>query len=315
VNLSKEIKIGLIVILAVFLFFYGFNFLKGKNIFTHRTKFYAIYDNVGGLTESNPVSIRGFNVGQVNKIFFLEGHADKIVVEITMKENSLKIPKDTKAKIFSTSVLGGMGISLEFGSQNTYLENGDTLISDVEKGLMDKASDELAPVKQKAEHLIVTVDSLIENVNKIFDTNTKGNLRSTIKNLDEISLKINGLVDSQTVTLKAITDNVNNIIQNIKNNNKELDRAIDNFANISDSLSKANLAATVNNANMALKQFDEVMTKINEGKGSIGMLVNDKALYTNLENSSKDLDKLIVDLKENPSRYIHFSVFGKKAKK
>lgn len=313
-KLTREAKIGTTVVVAICLFIYGFNFLKGKNIFTQRTKYYAVFDNVGGLTESNPVMIRGYGVGQVNKIFFNPNNSQKLVVELSMQENDLSIPKNTIAKIYSSGLLGGMAIELMFGDAKEYIESGDTLASMLDKGLMEELGQQAAPVKDKAEKLLVSVDSLVQSINGIFNNNAKGNLRSTINNLDKISLQIEGLVGDQRKKLDGITSNINSITNNIKENNDKLTNVIKNFSNISDSLAKANIANTLNNANIALKSVSEVVEKINNGEGSLGLLLNDKKLYSNLDSSTKDLDKLLIDMKEHPSRYVHFSVFGKKDK-
>ncbi len=313
-KVSREVRIGATVIIAIALFLYGFNFLKGKNIFTQRTKFYAVFDNVGGLTESNPVMIRGYAVGQVNKIFFHPNNSQKLVIELSLQENDLQIPKNTVAKIYSSGLLGGMAVELVFGNAKEFIESGDTLTSALDQGIMDAISKQAAPVKDKAEKLLVSVDSLVQSINAIFNNNAKGNLRSTINNLDKISLQIEGLVGEQREKLNGITGNINSITSNIKDNNEKLTNVIKNFSNISDSLAKSNITTTLNNANTALKSVSEVVEKINKGEGTLGLLLNDKKMYNYLESSSKDLDKLLIDMKEHPSRYVHFSVFGKKDK-
>ena len=177
-KISREIKIGLTVLISIGLFLYGFNFLKGKNIFTQRTKFYAIYDNVGGLTESNPVMIRGLAVGQVNKIFFDPNNSKKLIVEMSLHENDLLIPSNTNAKIFSSGLLAGMAIELEFGDATTNLNSGDTMKSSLDAGIMEELAKHAEPVKDKAERLLVSADSLIKTVNKFVDTESKGSVQS-----------------------------------------------------------------------------------------------------------------------------------------
>jgi phospholipid/cholesterol/gamma-HCH transport system substrate-binding protein len=315
VEIKKEVKIGILVVVSIFAFVYGFNFLKGKNIFNPRSTYYAVYDNVNGLTKSNPVMIRGYSIGSVNNIYFLPDNPEKIVVEIKLKNSDIKIPKGTVALIRSSSLLGGMAIDLNFSKNNEYYTSGDTLLSDLESGLTDEISKQIIPVKDKAEKLISTVDSLIANINSIFNDNTKGNLRESVKTFNQIALDVQGMVAEERERLKKIADNVQSITQNLKDNNNQIQNILKNISNVTDSLAKANLASTVANANIALTEVAEVMTKINQGQGSLGLLVNDKKLYDNLDASSKDLDKLMIDIKENPKRYIHFSVFGRKEKK
>lgn len=313
-TIKKEVKIGGIVVLAVFLFIYGLNFLKGKNIFTARTHYYVVYKNVGGLTESNPVYFNGFVVGKVNQIFFSPDMKGGIVVDFVLRENDLKIPKNTIARIFSDGLLGTKAIGLDFGNATEIAQSGDTLLPNLENSLTDQMSEQLMPVKDKAERLIVRADSLIAVITALFSTGVNDNLRHSIENVNTITLNVNGLVSEQRKRLDAITANVESISKNLKENNENLSIVMANFKNISDSIAKSNLTQTLNNANLAVKQTAEIMDKINGGKGSLGMLVNNDSLYNHLDIASKDLDRLLVDLKEHPKRYVHVSVFGKSDK-
>lgn len=313
-TIKKEVKIGAIVVLAVFLFIYGLNFLKGKNIFSSRTHYYVKYSNVGGLTESNPVFYNGFVIGKVNKIFFSPDMKGGIVVDFILSENELKIPKKSVARIFSNGLLGGMAVSIDFSTNPEFAQSGDTLLPNLENGLADQFSEQFIPVKDKAESLIVRADSLIAVITKLFSPNVNDNLRHSIENVNAITLNVNSLVGEQRVRLDKITANVESISKNLRDNNENLTAVIANFKNISDSLAKADLTQTLNNANLAVKQTAEIMEKINSGKGSLGMLVNNDSLYKHLDMASRDLDRLLVDLKENPRRYVHLSVFGKSDK-
>ena len=313
-TIKKEVKIGGIVVIAVFLFIYGLNFLKGKNIFTARTHYYVVYKNVGGLTESNPVYFNGFVVGKVNKIFFAPDMKGGIVVDFVLRENDLKIPKNSIARIFSDGLLGTKAIGLDFGTSTEYAESGDTLLPNLENSLTAQMSEQLMPVKDKAENLIVRADSLMAVITKLFSPGVNDNLRHSIENVNSITLNVNGMVAEQRKRLDAITANIESISKNLKDNNENLTKIMANFKNISDSIAKANLAQTLNNANLAVKQTAEIMEKINSGKGSLGMLVNNDSLYKHLDNASRDLDRLLVDLKEHPKRYVHLSVFGKSDK-
>lgn len=313
-TIKKEVKIGGIVVIAVFLFIYGLNFLKGKNIFTARTHYYVVYKNVGGLTESNPVYFNGFVVGKVNKIFFAPDMKGGIIVDFVLRENDLKIPKNTVARIFSDGLLGTKAIGLDFGNASEIAVSGDTLLPNLENSLTAQMSEQLMPVKDKAESLIVRADSLMAVITKLFSPGVNDNLRHSIENVNSITLNVNSMVAEQRKRLDAITANIESISKNLKDNNENLTKIMSNFKNISDSIAKANLAQTLNNANLAVKQTAEIMEKINSGKGSLGMLVNNDSLYKHLDMASRDLDRLLVDLKEHPKRYVHISVFGKSDK-
>jgi phospholipid/cholesterol/gamma-HCH transport system substrate-binding protein len=314
VTIKKEVKIGGIVVIAVFLFVYGLNFLKGKNIFTARTHYFVVYKNVGGLTESNPVYFNGFVVGKVNKIFFAPDMKGGIIVDFVLRENDLKIPKNTIARIFSDGLLGTKAIGLDFGNATELAESGDTLLPNLENSLTAQMSEQLMPVKDKAESLILRADSLIAVITQLFSPGVNDNLRHSIENVNSITLNVNGMVAEQRKRLDAITANIESISKNLKDNNENLTKIMSNFKNISDSIAKANLTQTLNNANIAVKQTAEIMEKINSGKGSLGMLINNDSLYKHLDMASKDLDRLLVDLKEHPKRYVHISVFGKSDK-
>lgn len=313
-NLSREAKIGLVVAGAIFLLVYGLNFLKGKNIFTNRTHFYAVYKNVDGLTEANPVFINGFIVGQVNKIFFHPDNSGSMIVEISLKENDLTIPKNTVAMVFSNGLLGTQAVNLVLGDAKVFAESGDTLAGDVKSKMLDDIGDQVLPIKNKAEKLIVTIDSLVANLNSVLNQGGSNNLKSALQNLNNVTAKADGLLTDEKVRLDNILANVESISGNLKNGNKDLANILKNFNSISDSLAKANIATTINNANSAIKNVDIIAAKINSGKGSLGLLVNNDSLYNNLTSASKNLDKLIIDLNQHPGRYVHLSVFGKKDK-
>ena len=313
-NISREAKIGITVAAAIFLLVYGLNFLKGKNIFTNRTHFFATYDNVDGLTEANPVFINGFIVGQVNKIFFAPNNSGKIIVEISLKENDLLISKNTICRVFANGLLGTQAINLVLGDDKNYAESGDTLKGDVKSKMLDDIGDQVLPIKNKAEKLIVTIDSLVASVNSILNKGGSNNLKNALQNLSSVTAKADGLLTDEKIRLDNILANVESISGNLKSGNKDLAAILKNFSSISDSLAKANIATTINNANSAIKNVDIIAAKINSGKGSLGLLVNNDSLYNNLTSASKNLDKLIIDLNQHPSRYVHLSVFGKKDK-
>jgi phospholipid/cholesterol/gamma-HCH transport system substrate-binding protein len=313
VKISKEVRVGFVVVSGLFLLIYGLNFLKGKNLFSGRTHYHVMYDNVGGLTESNPVFYKGLVVGKVNTIEIIKSNG-KLLVEFALTERDLKIPKNTTASIFSDGLLGTKAINLMFGDSKEIAESGDTLLPDLQSSITEEVTKQVLPIKEKAEKLIVTVDSLIQSITLIFSTKSKNNLQHTIENLDQISTDFSGIVDDQKIRLKNISSNIESISKNLKDNNEALSGVIRNMKSITDSIAAANLVQTIKQTNEAVKQTSEVLAKINSGKGSLGMLLNNDSLYNNLEASSKNLDRLLEDMRLHPNRYVHFSVFGKKEK-
>jgi len=293
---------------------WGFNFLKGRNIFVGRTHFYAIYDNISGILPNNPVLINGMHVGQVKEIYFANDKSGKVVLHMILNNTQLSIPKNTVAQIYALDMLGAKGVQLLLGNSNELANNGDTLATSVDAGITEEISQQLLPIKSKAENLIVSLDSMVYTAKMIFDTKSQNNLRSTIEKLNHTVSSVDGIMEEQRDKLLAITKNIESITGNIKKNNDKLNNIIQNFSSISDSLAKAKIASTINNVDRTMRETSLIMEKINKGQGSLGMLVNNDSLYIHLSNASNDLDKLFEDMRLHPKRYVQFSVFGKKEK-
>jgi len=292
-KLYKETKIGIIATVIITLFIWGFNFLKGKNILSTNDSFYAVYSNIDGLEEANPVYLSGYKIGVVESIKLLKFKQDKIVVKFSVEKN-INLPKNSKAIIYPATLIAGKAIKLDFSNSTEYHANGDTIIGILEQDLISSLSDELLPVKNKIEDLVVSIDSVLA----IFDNQRKENLKNSLDNINNITNELNELFDAE----------------NSKLANEQISNILTNFSNISDSIEQANIKATILNANKTLAEFSQIASKINNGQGTIGMLINNDSLYINLNNLAADLDSLIIDLNENPNRYVQFSLFGKKDK-
>ena len=320
-KVGKEVKIGGVMLLCIFLSIWGANYLKGKNIFDDNVKLFAVYSNVGGLSRTNPVMYNGNKVGQVESVDFAKDFSGNLIVQFSITESFIKIPKDSKAAIFSDGFLGGKAINLEFGKSTITVSNFDTLNSSIEASLQDAVNQQIAPLKRKAEDLIGSIDSAITTVKSIFNTKAQADIGSSITNIKQ-SLEVfkrtmedaDAMVNENRQSLQRIFSNVESITQNFENNNKKLDQTLTNLKIISDSLAGANLKQTVNNASVAMQEVAELMTKINNGEGSLGALMNNDTLYNNLEAAAYDLDQLMLDMRLNPERYVHFSIFGRKDK-
>lgn len=309
-KLHKETKIGIIAAIIISCFIWGFSFLKGRNILTTNDSFYVVYSNIDGLEEASPVTISGFKVGVVESIKLHKNKKDKIVVKFSLQED-ISIPFNTEAIIYPASLIAGKAIKLNFSDSKEFHLNGDTLIGTLEQDLISSLSDELIPVKDKIENLVVSMDSVLA----IFDNQRKENLKNSLDNLEQITNNLSELLDTDNSKLANILSNAESISNNLKNNNEQIAKILTNFSNISDSIKQANIKTTILNANKTLAEFSKISTKINSGEGTIGMLINNDSLYVNLNNLAADLDSLIIDLNENPKRYVHFSLFGKKDKK
>ena len=317
-KIRKEVKVGIVTTLAIACFIYGFNFLKGKNLFSSQRKFYAVYNDIDGLVEANPLMINGFKVGLVGAIKLANDTTGNIIVTILL-DNDVNVPKNSVAKVVSSDILGSKAVQLILGRGADFAVSGDTLISAQEDNLKAAVNKTIAPLQKKAEGLITSIDSVMVVVQQVFNESARQNLAKSfesiklaITSLETTSFRLDTMVMSEKGKISSILTKVNSLATTLANNSDKLGNIINNFSNISDSLAKSNLTAAINNANVALNQASTIMTKINSGQGTVGMLVNNDSLYRKLDKSTEDLDKLLKDLRVNPERYVHISVFGRK---
>ena len=304
-KISREIKTAILVISSILLFIWGYSFLKGTDLFNNYKTFYAVYDEVEGLAPSAPVTINGLAVGKVTSITL---HDDgKLLVEIQVKTD-FPISKTTVATIYEPGLLGGKSIALIPDFKNTVeAVDGQQLSTNVKPGMLSNIGDKLSPLQTKVEKTVVTADSLLMALNNVFDRNTQENLRKSIAEL-AITMKefsaaakgVNGLIADNKTKLDGTFTN--------------LDKATANFSQLSDSLNNANIGAAMKKLDKALTNVDKIVNDVQSGKGSLGKLLKDEGMYDNLEGASLEMKQLVRDLKENPKRYVHFSVFGKKPK-
>lgn len=309
-KLNKETKIGIIAVVIVTVFIWGFNFLKGKNILSANDSYYAVYMNIDGLEEASPVYVSGYKVGVVETIKLHHRDKEKIVVKFSVEED-IQLPERTEAIIYPATLIAGKAIKLKLAESSNYYSGGDTIIGVLEQDIVSSLTNELMPVKTKIENLLVSIDSVLA----IFDHERREGLKESLDNINHITANMESLLDADNSKLAAILSNVESITYNLKNNNEQLTNILVNFSEISDSLNKADIKTTIVNANKTLAEFSEISRKINNGEGTVGMLINNDSLYNNLNYLAADLDSLVIDLNENPKRYVHFSLFGKKDKK
>ena len=319
-KITKELKIGVVVSAAIGLFIYGFNYLKGSNLFSHKYVLYAVYPEIDGLIEANPLLINGFKVGQINDISLIQGKSGKyeVLVKFLLTED-VQIPKNSIARAISSDLLGSKAVELIYSNNSVFVESGDTLIAETEEGLMGSVSKQLAPLQKKAEALLSSADSVMVIVKSILNEKTRDNLdksfesiKNTIQSLEKTAFKLDGLMDSEKAKISSILTKLNNLAAVLDNDKGKIDNIITNFSSMSDSLAKSRLKGAVDNAERTLRELNGIMAQINNGNGTIGKLIKNDSLYTNLNNASSSLNKLLLDLKARPGRYIHISVFGSK---
>jgi len=307
---TKEAKLGVLVTAAIAVFIWGFNFLKGSNIFSMEREYYAIYQRIDGLVEANPVLLNGFKVGRVNSIFFHPDNSGKVIVRFVINKKTIDLPKDTKAMIFSSDLLGSKSIELKLGEDTVYLQYGDTLMSSIEENLKEAVNRQIAPLKKKTEELIGSIDSAVTIVQNILNKEVRESLSQSFKsfnrsfeNFEQTTIDLNALIGGNKERLNNIFINIESISANFRKNNEQLTNVINNFSVISDSIAKADFATTLLKANSALLAASEIMNKINNGEGSLGLLLNNQRFYNELVMAATDLNILLLDIRTNPGKY------------
>ncbi|KYH04202.1 MULTISPECIES: MlaD family protein [Chryseobacterium] len=312
---SKELKAGVIALLAIVGFVVLFQFMKGKSLFTTDNIFYAKYDNVEGLAQSAAVSINGLKVGQVDKIIPITSKDGKInfVVKVTV-DNKFEFSKNSSLEIFEPGLMSGkeMRVNLMYGGPTA--KDGDTLKGAFKLGTLGSLSSQVGPVKDQLQVVLHRVDSLMANANQVFDAQNRAeikallaNLNKTVGALQSTAGSVNTLVGHNDPKLQKVLDDASLTMQSGK-------VTLDKYGHLAESIDTKQLNATIASLDATVGKLNQVIGGIDKGEGSLGKLMKDDQLYNNLNSASSNLNTLIEDMKANPKRYINFSVFGKNNK-
>jgi phospholipid/cholesterol/gamma-HCH transport system substrate-binding protein len=305
-KLTREIKTAILVISAILLFIWGYSFLQGKDLFTDYKTFYVEYDNVEGLAASAPVTLNGLNIGKVSSIT-LDENTGKLLVELQLKTD-FPISKSSTASIYEPGFIGGKQIAIypNFKDKTPAID-GQKLQGNTKLGLTASLGEKLVPVQEKLEKLMANADVLISGINNVLDKkgqedlkNSLSELSKTIEQFHKASGSLNTILDDNKGQIKGVVSNFNKISGD--------------FSKISDSLNKADLGKTVKNLQKTLANTDKIMADLQAGKGTMGKMLNDEALYKNLEKTTKEMELLLQDVRLYPTRYVNVSLFGKKNK-
>jgi len=306
-KITQEIKTAILVLLGILLFIFIFNYLKGENLLSSSRKITAVYDNVEGLVPSAVVTINGHKIGKVQDISFTEDGSGKLEV-LMLIDSGFKFSKNSTAELYESGLIGGKAIAIvpaDDGAENVI--SGDVLRSEIKPGLTDLVNQRLTPLQQKIEKVMESTDVLLANINSVFDEKTKSNIRGSFSQL------------KQTITSFESTSNALNAL--LEDNKTSITTTLFNFSDISKNLSEvssnlaeADLKQTINGLQSTISNFDQLLKNIEKGEGSIGRLMKDEGLYNNLEGALGQMEALLEDMKLNPKRYVHFSLFGKKPK-
>jgi phospholipid/cholesterol/gamma-HCH transport system substrate-binding protein len=315
-KLTKEFKVGMIFVIATAILIWGLMYLKGMELFKHRMIIYSVYDRVNGLVPNNNVAISGMKVGQVKDLFFSTKHRGKIVAALYISEE-YPIPVNSVARINnSDNLIGGKYVEIVLGDSREILKNGDTLKSFIQTSLGEELNQQLVPLKEKTERLLGSIDTVATLIQQVLNKETRDNLAASIahikdvlNNLSHTTYYLDTLVGSQRNHLANIIGNIESISMNLKNNNQKINNILTNFSELSDSLAKARIPATIAQVNKAITDIDLAVNKINNGKGTMGLLMNDDKLYLEVEKAARDLNLLLEDIRANPKKYVKVSVF------
>lgn len=313
-TISKEFKVGFLFLVAAGLFIWGFNFLKGTDIFGARRVLYVVYDQVEGLEPANKVKISGLNIGQVTRLTFIEG-TSQVAVELYIS-NDIPIPENSIARLYSTDLLGGKAVEIILGDSPTLSRSGDTLVPAMEQSLREQVTEQVEPLRLRVVALINSVDSVLLQVQSVFSESNKYNLSESFENISSsISSfqsavsNLDTILDTEKSRINTIMTNFESITTNLEKNNEQINNIFNNLAVLSDSLVASDIPQTVREAHTAMLNLREISEKLNSGEGTMGQLLTNDSLYIQLEQSTESLNKLLEDLRLNPKRYVRFSLF------
>ena len=306
--MSRELKTGIIAILIIIIFIWGFNFLNGQNIFQPtKRQFLVEYKNVGGLTKASSVFVNGLKVGGVDNIDFNPDPAKKgqMLVKFSL-DNGFKFTKKSIVKIYSPNPLSGSSLVLIPSYEGEEANDGDYIEGEVEEGLFSSIGARLDPIQIKLERVLESTDISFKKFNNLVDKKTSNSIQNSF---EEIELAI---IDLRT-TIASVNSILDSNSSNLRETLKNTTQITQNLSKVTDTLANSNLGVIMRKAEHTLTSVNTILDGINKGKGTAGKLMNDDALYTNLTEITQELEELLRDIKLNPKRFVHFSLFGKKA--
>lgn len=312
-KLSKYTKLGILIVASIAIFIWGLNYLKGVDFFNKNATYYAVYEHVDGLLKSSAVTVSGYQVGQVKDIRFSDKNDGTLIVAFTIS-GDFRIPKGSEARIISSDIMGTRSIKLSIQPNSEFYQENDTIPSSIEGDLKEQVSMQVLPLKNKAEQLLASLDSAITVITYVFNPEARqnlsesfGHINQTIINLQEATEQLSLLLQNQRTNMEGVISNTNTITKSLAESSEDIKAIAGNLANITDSISSADLKTMMENLSAATGGLNEIIAKVNSKEGSAGLMINDPELYHNLTQASLSLDYLLKDLRNNPKRYVHFS--------
>ncbi|HJC27751.1 MlaD family protein [uncultured Alistipes sp.] len=308
--MKREVKIGVFAVAMILAAWAGIRFLKGFDIFGRNTVYYAAYDQIAGVQAASPVQMQGVKIGTVTGITLDPRRSDKVILQLTIKRQYL-IPEDSEAKIISSSLMGAKAIEIIYGASSAYLEAGDTLRSGRDRDLMDMAGSELDFFKQKFSRIADDLSRTLDNVNLLLEENAT-NISGTLGNLNSVSGDVAELLETEKEHLHSAVQNLSAFADMLGENAPRVDSIVGSLNEVTAQLAEADFARRLSES---VATLDDLLGRIESGDGSLGLLLNDRALYDSLTMASGNLASLLADLQEYPGRYVHFSLFGRDPEK
>ena len=323
-KISKEFKVGVLVILGILLLYSGVNFLKGNSIFEDDRVFYTEFDNSNGLAVSNEVQLNGLKVGLVKKVELHPDSPQKILVTFSVINDDVLIPEGSSV-LMTSDLLGTKALSMILNTEPTaepkYYNGGDTIRSEVEIGIAEQIEVELLPLKKKTEELIGSVEGIIVSINAFWDTSAAYTIdeslyefREGISKFGDLANNLSMMINEEIMVVDNVLNNVNDITGNLADKSGQISRTIDNVETISNTLADADIRTVVENTRKTLEELNGVLEKVNAGEGSLGALLKTDSLHRELLETNQSVQNLLDDMEANPNKYVHFSLFGRKVK-
>jgi len=303
-KIKKEVKIGAIAVVALVLFVWGYNFLKGSSVFSHEYKLYAHYPNSSGLSQSDPVILNGFRIGQVEKIKFDPSNDGSLVVSLIIT-NSFPIPDNSVAKIVNTNITGSKGVEIFLGNSTTYLSHGDNIRSELDPSMVDRLAKEIMPLKEKIEALVESLNTTAHSINDILNDQSRKDMIESLANIRKITY----MAANQKNNLDTIMTNAKSFTEDLKQSSEHFDHIVTNVSNITDDISQADIAGTINQLQHTIATMDSILQQIQSDNNTLGRLMTTDSLHNELTRSTEQLRLLLEDVRKNPKKYVKFSVF------
>ena len=308
---SNELKVGIVALLTIIAAIILFSFLKGNNVFKRTATYYVVYDNVGGITKSSPVEVYGYQTGVVQSVKFLDKTSGKLLVTLSLDKN-FQIPKNTVAEIRPVSIIAGMKVQLMYGEGPGYYVSGDTLPGRLNASILTTLEEDIDPILQNVTSIVAKFDSISSSLQDILTPEFSSNINKTMANLEGTTNNIDNLLAGNKDEINNTLANLETFSNTLAYNTEKLNSIFNNLKTVSDSIATADLYTTIDNLKTMLSETSSLLNNVNAGDGNIGKLVTDENLYENINETVESLNGLLMDLNNNPKKYVHFSLFGKK---